>query len=138
MAIYTLGSINIDHVYSIPHFPSPGETLAATGYSMGLGGKGANQSVAAAKAGAQVFHIGAVGPEGKWTLQRLQEFGVDVSNTEIGQVPTGHAIINVDPSGENAIVLFAGANQPGLPGKIASKPVLQPNRNPRRSLWRRW
>lgn len=48
MAVFNLGSINIDHVYRVPHLPAPGETLSALGYSQGLGGKGANQSVAAA------------------------------------------------------------------------------------------
>lgn len=111
MAVYTLGSINIDHVYRVPHLPKPGETLAAEGYAMGLGGKGANQSVAAARAGAQVFHIGAVGPEGVWVLSQMQGYGVDTSHVAQLAVPTGHAIINVDPAAENAIVLFPGANQ---------------------------
>ncbi len=111
MAIYNLGSINIDHVYSVPHLPRPGETLAATGYAMGLGGKGANQSVAAARAGARTLHIGAVGPEGRWAREMLQGYGVDVSHVEVGTAPTGHAIINVDPGAENAIVIFAGANR---------------------------
>jgi ribokinase len=111
MAVYTLGSINIDHVYRVPHLPKPGETLAADSYTMGLGGKGANQSVAAARAGAPVFHIGAVGPEGGWALDQLQGYGVDTSHVARIAVPTGHAIINVDPGAENAIVLFPGANQ---------------------------
>ncbi len=111
MAVYTVGSINIDHVYRVPHLPCPGETLAAEGYAMGLGGKGANQSVAASRAGAKVFHIGAVGPDGAWPLKQLQGYGVDTVHVARLEVPTGHAIINVDPQAENAIVLFSGANQ---------------------------
>ncbi|WP_284165240.1 PfkB family carbohydrate kinase [Frigidibacter sp. SD6-1] len=108
--IYNLGSINIDHFYSVPHLPGPGETLAATAYRMGLGGKGANQSAAAAKAGARVAHIGAVGPEGGWTVERLAGWGVDTTHIAKLDTATGHAIINVDASGENNIVLFPGAN----------------------------
>jgi len=111
MAVYTLGSINIDHVYRVPHLPKPGETLAADSYTMGLGGKGANQSVAAARAGAAVFHIGAVGGDGAWSLTQLQVYGVDTAHVAWFEGPTGHAIINVDPQAENAIVLFSGANQ---------------------------
>ncbi|EEW24905.1 ribokinase [Rhodobacter ferrooxidans] len=111
MTVYNLGSINADHVYAVPHLPAPGETLAATGYSIGLGGKGANQSVAAAKAGARVLHIGAVGPEGLWAREALAGYGVDVSHVARGTEATGHAIINVDPAAENAIVLYSGANQ---------------------------
>jgi ribokinase len=108
--IYNLGSINLDHVYRVPHLPLPGETLGASGYSVGLGGKGANQSVAAARAGARVCHIGAVGPDGDWARRTLADFGVDVTGVQVLATPTGHAIINVDTAGENAIVLFPGAN----------------------------
>ncbi|RUS59590.1 ribokinase [Pseudorhodobacter sp. E13] len=111
MAIYTLGSINIDHVYQVPHLPRPGETLAATDYVQGLGGKGANQSVAAAKAGARVFHIGAIGTDAAWTLEALQRHGVDTSNVTQIKTPTGHAIIQLDPQAENCITLFPGANR---------------------------
>ncbi|AML50880.1 ribokinase [Falsihalocynthiibacter arcticus] len=110
MTIFNLGSINADHVYSVPHLPLPGETLAATGFSIGLGGKGTNQSVAAARAGSDVFHIGAVGPDGVWAREKLAELGVNVDGVSQIQTPTGHAIINVDANAENAIVLFPGAN----------------------------
>ena len=66
MAIWNLGSINIDQVYSVPHIPAPGETLAATERAEYLGGKGANMSVALARAGSRVHHIGAVGEDGRW------------------------------------------------------------------------
>lgn len=111
MTIYSLGSINIDHIYTVPHLVHPGETLAATGYSMGLGGKGANQSVAAAKAGAKVFHIGAIGKDAAWTLDEMQSYGVDISNVQRIASATGHAIIQVDSAAENTITLFPGANR---------------------------
>lgn len=110
MTVWNLGSINIDHVYRVPRLPEPGETLAALHYGMGLGGKGANQSVAAARAGARTRHIGAVGPEGRWVLDLLSDYGVDVAHVTLVQIPSGHAIIYVDPKAENVIVTFAGAN----------------------------
>ncbi|GAA6209725.1 ribokinase [Cognatishimia sp. WU-CL00825] len=111
MAIYNLGSINADLFYQVPHLPGPGETLAAKGMHKGLGGKGANMSVAAARAAALVSHIGAVGSDGTWARQRLLEYGVDTRHIAVlAHSPTGHAIINVDQEGENAIVLLPGAN----------------------------
>lgn len=110
MAIYNLGSINADHVYRVSHMPEPGETLAAKSFQVGLGGKGTNQSVAAARAHSTVYHIGAVGPDGRWAKERLGELGVDCSYVAEIATPTGHAIINVDDSAENSIVLFQGAN----------------------------
>jgi len=110
MAIYNLGSINIDHFYKVPHLPEPGETLAASSYSTGLGGKGANQSVAASCAGSEIRHIGAVGADGTWIVDKLQGFGVNTANIATLDMPTAHAIINVDPAGENAIVIFSSAN----------------------------
>lgn len=110
MTIYNLGSINIDMVYRVPRLPDPGETLAAKDYKQGLGGKGANMSVAAARAAAHVRHIGAVGKDGSWAVERLLEYGVDTTHIAEHSEATGHAIINVDDAGENAIVLWAGAN----------------------------
>lgn len=109
--IWNLGSINADNFYRVPHLPAPGETLAAIEFSQGLGGKGANMSVAAARAAARVMHVGAVGREGTWALERLLEYGVDTPHITVVDQPTGHANITVDDAGENAIVLFGGANQ---------------------------
>ncbi|MDP2520462.1 ribokinase [Shimia thalassica] len=111
MTIYNLGSINADYFYAVPHLPAAGETLAATSLGKGLGGKGANMSVAAARAGAHVRHIGAVGPDGGWMVDRLMEYGVDTRAIARLDTPTGHAIINVDAAGENAIVLYPGTNR---------------------------
>jgi ribokinase len=110
MAIWNLGSINVDMVYAVPHIPAPGETLSSTGREVFLGGKGANMSVAAARAAARVYHIGAVGQDGCWAAQRLLEYGVDTRNIAQLDTETAQAIIMVDPHGENAIVLHPGAN----------------------------
>ena len=111
MTIINIGSVNIDHVYRVPHHPAPGETLAATDYSVFLGGKGANMSLAAALAGADVRHAGAIGAEGAWCRDRLAGAGVDVSDLVTLDAATGHAIINVDEAGENVIVIHPGANR---------------------------
>lgn len=111
MTVFNLGSINIDHVYRVPHLPAPGETLSALAYAQGLGGKGANQSVAAARAGAHAVHIGAIGPTSDWVLAELRGYGVDLAGVSVLAEPTGHAIINVDPGAENAIVIYPGANR---------------------------
>lgn len=118
--IFNLGSINADYFYAVPHLPQPGETLAATNLGTGLGGKGANLSVAVVRAGGAVRHIGAVGQDGAWALARLEEFGVDITYIATVDVPTGHAVINVDPSGENAIVIFAGANRAQTENRISA------------------
>ncbi|MGH1464031.1 MAG: ribokinase [Cognatishimia sp.] len=111
MAIYNLGSINADLFFQVPHLPEPGETLTATGMHKGLGGKGANMSVAAARAASLVSHIGAVGSDGVWARQRLLEYGVDTRHISVlDRCPTGQAIINVEQEGENTIVLLPGAN----------------------------
>ncbi len=111
MAIYNLGSINADYFYHMPHLPGPGETLAATDMTRGLGGKGANMSVAAARAGAHTAHIGAVGGDGKWAIDRMTEFGVDTRHiATLADTPMGQALIYVDDAGENSIVLLNGAN----------------------------
>ena len=112
MAIWNLGSINIDHVYRLDSLPRPGETLASQSYGQGLGGKGANQSVASARAGARTHHLGAMGLGDDWVLARLADSGVDVS--AVARLPdeaTGHAIILLDRDAENAIVIHAGANR---------------------------
>ncbi|MCT4556850.1 MAG: ribokinase [Pelagimonas sp.] len=109
MTVYNLGSINIDYLYQVPHLPLAGETLAATGYQRGLGGKGANMSVAMARAGSRCVHIGALGDDGRWALDRMTEYGVDTRHIQCAG-STGHANIYVDRQGENAIVLFPGAN----------------------------
>ena len=112
VTIFNLGSINGDHFYRVPRFVEPGETLAAQSFSTGLGGKGANQSVAAARLGSTVFHIGCVGREGLWARELMESYGVNVDHVCVDPTaPTGHAVIFVTPEGENAIVVLPGTNQ---------------------------
>jgi len=111
MTIYNLGSINADLFYRVPHLPAPGETLAALSHSRGLGGKGANQSVAAARAGSVVRHIGAVGADGGWMVERLTSLGVDCEHVTQRAGASGHAVIAVAEDGENSILLFPGSNR---------------------------
>ena len=108
-----LGSINADHVIQVPHFPQPGETLSGQNYHIVYGGKGANQAVAAARLGAKVDFIACIG-EDKIGLEMKQAFQKDGINTEsiatIQGETTGIAMIQVTDSGENSIVISAGAN----------------------------
>lgn len=110
MTIWNLGSVNADMVYRLPHLPGPGETLAAFGFQKGLGGKGANMSVAGARAGSRVELIGAIGVDGAWMRDRLAEYGVGVSHLAMAGETSGHAIIAVDAQGENQIVILPAAN----------------------------
>lgn len=110
--ILTFGSLNIDYVYSVDHFVQKGETLASGELEIFSGGKGLNQSVALGRAGAEVFHAGAVGPDGQFLLDLLQEAGVDTHLVkQLESVRTGNAIIQRDPEGNNCILLYGGANQ---------------------------
>jgi len=105
-----IGSINIDHVYELEHFVRPGETLKSSSYSIFAGGKGFNQSIALARAGAKTLHAGKVGHNGQWLVDRLQQDGIDTTHILEDKIQTGHAMIQIIPSGENAIVLDSGAN----------------------------
>ena len=110
MSILVFGSLNIDHVYLVEHLVRPGETLPSTEYRRFQGGKGANQSVALARAGADVYLAGRIGPEGLWLRDAIAAEGVNVTHVGLDDQPTGHAIIQVDAAGENSILLFGGAN----------------------------
>lgn len=111
MKIISFGALNLDHVYSVPHMVQPGETITAGALNDYAGGKGLNQSVAAARAGANVVHMGAIGLEGEFMVDLLKEAGADTSN--ILHLPTnsGHTIIQVTPEGQNSIIVFGGANR---------------------------
>ncbi len=109
--ILTIGSVNIDHVHQVAALPGPGETVADLSYARGLGGKGANQSLAARLAGAEVAHAGAVGHDGAWCRERLAAAGIDVRDLATVDAATGHAVILVDSAGENLIVVHGGANR---------------------------
>lgn len=110
MRIFNFGSLNFDFVYRVPRLPKPGETIAASDYHRYFGGKGLNQSIAAARAGAEVFHAGKVGMDGGPLKSFLLEAGINVERilTDSGQ--TGHAIVYVDDDGANEIVILGGAN----------------------------
>lgn len=112
MKILCLGSLNLDFVYNVDHFVLPGETIAALERNQFCGGKGSNQAISLARAGANVYMAGKIGSDGGVLRERLIDNGADVSLLEIDDsVPTGHAIIEVDPSGQNSIIICGGANQ---------------------------
>lgn len=113
MSIVVVGSLNMDYVMQVERLPQRGETIFATGYSTAAGGKGANQAVAAARAGSQVCMIGRVGSDvaGRALVRGLKEAGVDTSRVEEDAMePTGSAYITVDRRGANTIVVNRGAN----------------------------
>ncbi|MGC6440822.1 MAG: ribokinase [Candidatus Puniceispirillaceae bacterium] len=111
MTIYNLGSINLDYVYRLGHLVTPGETLSALDMTVGLGGKGANQSLALARAGAEIVHIGALGKADESWLTILEQDGVDCQHVAVLDGPSGHAIVMVDDeTAENQIILMAAAN----------------------------
>lgn len=110
MKILNFGSMNIDNVYHVDDFVRPGETKKSLGFQLFPGGKGLNQSVALARAGADVYHAGKIGADGKWLVDLMKISGVDTSLVEIADCDTGKAIIQVSDSGQNAIILYDGAN----------------------------
>ena len=112
MKILSFGSLNIDYVYSVPHFVKKGETLSAKELNVYTGGKGLNQSIALARAGVETYQAGAIGTDGMFLLEQLKEAGVKTDLVKIlDDVRTGNAIIQYDDEGDNCIVLFGGANQ---------------------------
>ena len=111
MKITNFGSCCIDNVYAVPYFVKPGETLPCTGFQVHPGGKGLNQSLALAHAGVHVRHAGKVGGDGVWMKDLMSDAGIDTTHTLVVDGPSGHANIQVTPDGENAIVIFGGANK---------------------------
>ncbi|MBE0405075.1 MULTISPECIES: ribokinase [Halomonas] len=108
--IYNYGSINIDYIYHVPYFVRPGETQRCDGHSVGLGGKGANQSLSIACANGLVSHWGRVSSKDAWAVEELKRAGVNVCDIELTQQPSGHAVVQIDEQGENSIILFPGVN----------------------------
>lgn len=108
-----LGSINADHVISVPYFAKPGETLTGHSYHIAYGGKGANQAVAAARLGSKVSFIGCIGDDdiGKAMKTAFEKDGINTQPIKsVANEMTGIAMIQVAESGENSIVISAGAN----------------------------
>lgn len=109
--VVSFASINIDEVYSVPHIVKPGETISALKRQQNAGGKGANTSVAAARAGGDIHVVGKIGVDGEWVRDIIRESGANTEFINVSKdISTGRAIIQVDQQGENCIFLFAGAN----------------------------
>ena len=110
MKFLNFGSLNIDFTYQVKDFVRKGETIASSSVSKHAGGKGFNQSIALSRAGAQVYHAGCIGEDGLFQRDVLEASGVNTACLKVLDVPTGNAIIQVDSSGDNCILLYAGAN----------------------------
>lgn len=110
--ITVFGSINLDLIGKVSRIPAPGETVPGTAFSTAAGGKGANQALAARRAGAKVRIIGSAGRDtmGDQALALLDEGGVDLSNVRRSELAQGVAMIFVDEAGENVIGILPGAN----------------------------
>lgn len=118
--VAVLGAINLDLTARTPRMPAPGETVADGTLYRGSGGKGANQAAAAARLGATTRFFGAVGddPDGAALTHELAESGVDTTGVQVVSTPTGVALIVVDDTGENSIVVCPGANQAISPAGV--------------------
>ena len=109
--ILNYGSCCIDHVYQVPHFVAAGETLPGTDYAVFPGGKGLNQSIAIARANGCVIHAGKIGQDGLWLKDQMHNAGVGLDHLIVGAANTGHAIIQISRSGDNAIIIYGGTNR---------------------------
>ena len=112
MKILNFGSLNIDYVYRVAHILQPGETLKAGEMEVFPGGKGLNQSIAAARAGAEVYHAGMVGADdGGFLLDVCRENHVNTDYIRTAEGKSGHTIIQVDDNAQNSILLYGGGNR---------------------------
>ena len=118
MNVVNFGSLNIDHVYTVDHFCRAGETIHTKSYTQNAGGKGLNQSIAVSRSGQKVHHAGLLGPEGARLAELLSGSGVDLRYLKHTDVPQGHAVIQVQPDGQNCIFLYGGSNQAVTPQEI--------------------
>ncbi|MDR2630819.1 MAG: ribokinase [Spirochaetaceae bacterium] len=110
MKVLVFGSLNIDLIFSVDHMVSPGETISSSSLIKSAGGKGANQAAALAKAGMSVYMAGKIGQDGTFLLSLLQSYGVNTDRVVRYEGATGQAIIQLDKTKQNAIVLFSGGN----------------------------
>lgn len=112
MKVLCFGSLNIDYTYKVEHFVQKGETISSQSLQVFSGGKGLNQSIALAKAGADTYHAGAIGMDGRFLLEQMEEAGVHTEMVSVlAEVRSGNAIIQNDRDGDNCIILYGGANQ---------------------------
>lgn len=110
MPVVSFGSLNLDHTYYVDQIVSPGQTITASALLEASGGKGLNQAVALTRGGSKTWMAGQIGHDGQTLVDQLEAFGVDTHCVEISEHPTGHAIIQLDSSKENSIIVFGGAN----------------------------
>ncbi|TXS18923.1 PfkB family carbohydrate kinase, partial [Streptomyces sp. wa22] len=124
--LLVVGSANADLVVGVERRPGPGETVLGTDLVVHPGGKGANQAVAAARLGARTALLARVGDDAHGRLLRAsqQEAGVDTGGVLVGGAPTGVALITVDPSGDNSIVVSPGANARLTPDDVRAAGAL--------------
>ena len=112
MKILNFGSLNIDRTYKVENFVKPGETISSLSLGTFCGGKGLNQAIACKKAGSQVYMAGKIGSDGAILLSKLKDFNVDTTHVYIDDDElSGHAIIQVESSGQNSIILYGGTNR---------------------------
>lgn len=112
MKVLVFGSLNLDHVYQVDHFVRPGETMASRKLNLFCGGKGLNQAIAFARSGMETYHAGAVGQkDSDMLIETLKAAHVRTEWIIKKEGPSGHAIIQTTPEGENCILLYGGANQ---------------------------
>lgn len=110
MKILNFGSMNIDHVYNVEHVCRTGETIQAKAMEIHCGGKGLNQSIALANAGAEVYHAGTIGEDGGMLKEELEKHGVKTELLKCAQGRSSHTIIQVNEEGNNSILVFADSN----------------------------
>lgn len=112
MKALCFGSLNIDYTYTLDHFVQKGETISSKTVVVCSGGKGLNQSIALAKAGVETYHAGAIGEDGRFLLEQLEEVNVNTDYVKVlSDVRSGNAIIQNDKNGDNCIILYSGANR---------------------------
>ncbi|MDR1795642.1 MAG: ribokinase [Erysipelotrichaceae bacterium] len=111
MKVVNFGSLNIDRVYEVEDFSGPGQTIMSKSYGEFLGGKGLNQSVALSKAGADVTHAGVIGVDGAILRDALSDNSVKIHFLRQSPSANGHAIIQIDKTGQNSIIVAGGSNQ---------------------------
>ena len=110
MKIYNFGSLNVDRVYGVEDFVRAGETILAKSLSFFPGGKGLNQTIALARAGANVYHVGCIGRDGGILKETLVENQVPLTYVKELDADGGHTALQVSESGQNAIIVYSGTN----------------------------